>query len=165
MNELRNPGRRVWLRRGLLYTLIGSTFAAFAGILADVWRAAGRFSSARWTEVAPLAALAAEGTFPFPERQVAVIRDGDRLAGISLKCTHLGCLVNTIDEGFFCPCHGSEFGPRGEVFSGPAKIDLPWHAVRLVGGRVWIHTGEKRTEPMWVELEKQSRVESPGSKV
>ena len=165
MNELRNPGRRVWLRRGLLYTLIGSTFAAFAGILADVWRAAGRFSSARWTEVAPLAALAAEGTFPFPERQVAVIRDGDRLAGISLRCTHLGCLVNTIDQGFFCPCHGSEFGPRGEVFSGPAKVDLPWHAVRVEGDRVWIHTGEKRTEPMWVKLEKQSRVESPGSKV
>jgi Rieske Fe-S protein len=152
MNELGNPERREWLRRGLIYTLLGSTFAAFTGILADVWRAAGRFSSARWTDIAPLAAIAAEGTFPFPEQQIAVIREGNRIAGISLKCTHLGCLVNTMDQGFFCPCHGSEFGPRGEVYSGPAKVNLPWHVVRVERGRVWIHTGEKQPGPMWIEV-------------
>ncbi len=148
MNKINNPDRRAWLRRGL----VGFVFAAAGGILLDVWRAAGRFTSARWSEVAPIDTFATEGIYPFPSEKIAILWEGDRLAALSLECTHLGCLLNTTDQGFFCPCHGSHFGPRGAVLSGPARRDLPWHDLQVERGRVWIHTGEKREEPNWVSI-------------
>ena len=51
-------------------------------------------------------------------------------------CTHLGCSpsdlfgsfaekVEGIDNGFFCPCHGSKFDLAGRVFQGvPAPLNL-----------------------------------------
>jgi ubiquinol-cytochrome c reductase iron-sulfur subunit len=51
-------------------------------------------------------------------------------------CTHLGCApsfkkgdfseqVEGIDNGFFCPCHGSKFDMAGRVFQGvPAPLNL-----------------------------------------
>ena len=51
-------------------------------------------------------------------------------------CTHLGCsptyragdyaeVVEGIDYGFYCPCHGSKFDMAGRVFSGvPAGTNL-----------------------------------------
>jgi cytochrome b6-f complex iron-sulfur subunit len=154
MTRLIDPRRREWLRRGIFLGAVGFVVTAFGAIFMDVWRAAGRFSTARWTEVAPVAVFSGTGTFPYPDRKIAIIRTDSRLAALSLECTHLGCLLNTIDEGFFCPCHGSEFGPRGEVYSGPARQPLPWHAIRIDGERVWIHSGEKRREPVWVDLER-----------
>jgi nitrite reductase/ring-hydroxylating ferredoxin subunit len=152
MTDRTTLNRREWLRRLFLYGTVGTTFAALGGILLDVWLAAGRFSAAHWTDLAPLDLLPADGAVPFPEKRVAVIRRGDRLAALSLECTHLGCLVNTVDQGFFCPCHGSQFGTLGEVWSGPASRPLPWHAVRAREGRLWIHTAGKRPEPDWLEL-------------
>ncbi len=51
-------------------------------------------------------------------------------------CTHLGCsptyysegyeeIVEGVNSGFFCPCHGSKFDLAGRVFSGvPAGLNL-----------------------------------------
>ncbi len=64
-------------------------------------------------------------------------RDGQELAAyvdaegqlnlMSARCPHLGCLVawNPADNTFDCPCHGSRFGPSGEVVEGPAVKPLP----------------------------------------
>ena len=64
-------------------------------------------------------------------------RHGERLAAyvdgngtahlMSARCTHLGCTVewNAADHTFDCPCHGSRFGPSGEVVNGPAGRPLP----------------------------------------
>jgi ubiquinol-cytochrome c reductase iron-sulfur subunit len=51
-------------------------------------------------------------------------------------CTHLGCaptyhkgdfneIVEGVENGFFCPCHGSKFDMAGRVFQGvPAPLNL-----------------------------------------
>jgi CDGSH-type Zn-finger protein/nucleotide-binding universal stress UspA family protein len=63
-------------------------------------------------------------------------RDGEHLAAfvdesgelhlMSARCTHLGCVVawNPAGSTFDCPCHGSRFGPLGEVVEGPAAKPL-----------------------------------------
>ncbi|HSM02454.1 MAG TPA: CDGSH iron-sulfur domain-containing protein [Acidimicrobiia bacterium] len=65
-----------------------------------------------------------------------IMRDGEPVAAymddrgelhvMSAKCTHLGCTVtwNPVDQTFDCPCHGSHFGPTGEVLAGPATEPL-----------------------------------------
>jgi glycine/D-amino acid oxidase-like deaminating enzyme/nitrite reductase/ring-hydroxylating ferredoxin subunit len=59
--------------------------------------------------------------------QRAVYRDEHgELHALSARCTHLGCIVNwNSGEGTWdCPCHGSRFGPHGEVIMGPAVRGL-----------------------------------------
>ncbi len=120
----------------------------------DVWLAAGRFSSAHWRSLAALDQLRGEGIFPFPEQGVALLVRKQAVAAVSLECTHLGCLLNVVDEGFFCPCHGSEFGPLGEVYTGPATRSLPWHDLKINNGKVWVQSVAAQETPIWKPLEK-----------
>ena len=58
---------------------------------------------------------------------IAVYRDEDGVAHeCSAVCTHLGCIVhwNDAEKQWDCPCHGSRFGPKGEVLNGPATTPL-----------------------------------------
>ena len=61
-------------------------------------------------------------------RQLAVYRDeSGGLHELSARCSHLGCIVNWNggDKSWDCPCHGSRFGPQGDVIHGPAVRPLP----------------------------------------
>ena len=61
----------------------------------------------------------------FPEYRLWIYSDEGELYAISAICTHLGCTVATQEGGgFFCPCHGSRFGPSGAVVAGPAPRPL-----------------------------------------
>jgi glycine/D-amino acid oxidase-like deaminating enzyme/nitrite reductase/ring-hydroxylating ferredoxin subunit len=56
-----------------------------------------------------------------------VYRDEDgTLHAVSLRCTHMGCLVrfNTAERSWDCPCHGSRFDVDGNVLEGPAVRPL-----------------------------------------
>jgi Rieske Fe-S protein len=48
------------------------------------------------------------------------------LHAVSLRCTHLGCLVrfNAAETSWDCPCHGSRFDVDGRVLEGPAVDPL-----------------------------------------
>ncbi|WP_410648955.1 FAD-dependent oxidoreductase [Amycolatopsis sp. cmx-4-54] len=49
------------------------------------------------------------------------------LHAVSLRCTHLGCLLrfNGAERSWDCPCHGSRFDVDGAVLEGPAVRPLP----------------------------------------
>jgi len=60
-------------------------------------------------------------------QKVAVYRDDAGVAHErSALCTHLGCVIrwNSEERSWDCPCHGSRFGPTGEVLTGPAIYPL-----------------------------------------
>ena len=148
--------RREFIFKGTLFAGLGAVLAGLAWIFEDVWTAASRFSSARWIPVAHLDQIQTDSTVPYLEYKIAILRIGQKIGAISLECTHLGCLVNVVDRGFFCPCHGSDFGPLGQVYSGPATIPLPWHDVIDREGRIWVHLGRKLASPKWLEVENPS---------
>ncbi|HYQ63352.1 FAD-dependent oxidoreductase [Actinophytocola sp.] len=73
-----------------------------------------------------------------PPGEARVLRDGLERAGVyrdedgtvhavSLRCTHLGCLLrfNGAETSWDCPCHGSRFDVDGAVLEGPAVKPLP----------------------------------------
>jgi nitrite reductase/ring-hydroxylating ferredoxin subunit len=72
-----------------------------------------------------------------PIGEARAVRDGLGKAGafrdergtlhaVSLRCTHLGCLLrwNAAERSWDCPCHGSRFDPDGKVLEGPATKPL-----------------------------------------
>ena len=59
--------------------------------------------------------------------KIGVYRDDAGVArGVSLRCTHLGCLLrfNAAERSWDCPCHGSRFDIEGAVLAGPATESL-----------------------------------------
>lgn len=56
---------------------------------------------------------------------VIALREGDSIRVLSAKCTHLGCLINTIEnDSLVCKCHGSRFSKEGLPLKGPASKPL-----------------------------------------
>jgi cytochrome b6-f complex iron-sulfur subunit len=76
-----------------------------------------------------------------PGRSAAVFRDAEGTWAVSTVCTHLGCIVKEIPDGFECPCHGSRFSADGLVTKGPAPRQLPWLKVSAAAGKVIIDEG------------------------
>ncbi|MGF1480136.1 MAG: ubiquinol-cytochrome c reductase iron-sulfur subunit [Cyanophyceae cyanobacterium] len=65
---------------------------------------------------------------------VLVVRTSeDELVAVNPLCTHQGCTVDweTDAAAFVCPCHGSKFGPTGEVLSGPAQKPLSSYEAKI----------------------------------
>jgi nitrite reductase/ring-hydroxylating ferredoxin subunit len=59
--------------------------------------------------------------------RTGVFRDDDgALHAVSIRCTHLGCLLrfNDAERSWDCPCHGSRFDVDGTVLAGPATQRL-----------------------------------------
>jgi glycine/D-amino acid oxidase-like deaminating enzyme/nitrite reductase/ring-hydroxylating ferredoxin subunit len=59
--------------------------------------------------------------------KAGVYRDEEgQLHAVSLRCTHLGCLLrfNGAERSWDCPCHGSRFDVDGAVLEGPAVKPL-----------------------------------------
>lgn len=66
-----------------------------------------------------------------------VYRDHESMKAVSSICTHLGCTVQHLSDGFECPCHGSFYSEDGTVLSGPAPRSLSWYVMeRLPDGSI-----------------------------
>lgn len=81
--------------------------------------------------------------YPFSTGKFFLSRfeDGGFLA-LSVKCTHLGCIVNVNQEskGYDCPCHASRFNKYGEVLSAPATRPLDIFPIKMENGELLIDT-------------------------
>lgn len=64
------------------------------------------------------------GKDPQPDSERVVKPDWLVVVGL---CTHLGCVPNRKENGWFCPCHGSAYDNSGRVLRGPAprNLELP----------------------------------------
>lgn len=64
-----------------------------------------------------------------PESDQARVKPGhDKWLIVFGSCTHLGCVPLGHQgnyEGWFCPCHGSQYDTSGRVRVGPAPSNLP----------------------------------------
>ncbi len=72
--------------------------------------------------------------------------DGSFLA-LSVKCTHLGCVVNQNTEtgGFNCPCHASQFNKYGEVTASPATRPLDIFPIQIIKGEIYVNVNKPET--------------------
>ena len=82
-----------------------------------------------------------------PEHRVRIVSTPDGVAAQSLVCTHLGCIVKETESGFDCPCHGSHFGPNGEVIAGPAPRALRWFAISRAADGSLVVDAQKEVSP------------------
>ena len=68
-------------------------------------------------------------SLPDPESDQARVKEGhDQWLVVIGICTHLGCIPIAHQgdyDGFFCPCHGSQYDSSGRIRSGPAPLNLP----------------------------------------
>ena len=74
-----------------------------------------------------------------------IVRQEDRIAALSIICTHLGCIPSWLpnDRKFKCPCHGSGFKQDGVNFEGPAPRPLERFKIYLDGDTVIVDRSKK----------------------
>ncbi|MCZ6681537.1 MAG: Rieske 2Fe-2S domain-containing protein [Planctomycetota bacterium] len=74
-----------------------------------------------------------------------IIREDDRIAALSIVCTHLGCVPNWLpnDKKFKCPCHGSGYDVHGVNFEGPTPRPLERFNIYLDGDEVIVDRSKK----------------------
>jgi len=71
-------------------------------------------------------------------KPAGIIRHNGKLYGLSLICTHLGCIVSWHPEEkrLICPCHAGIYDINGAVLGGPPPRPLPSYEVREIGDKV-----------------------------
>jgi Rieske Fe-S protein len=101
----------------------------------------------RWHDAGPLDGVPSDGWVEreltaedLPPIPVHVRREGDGVAVLDNRCSHLGCPVRYVSatERFICPCHGAVFDKGGTPTGGPAKKPLRRREPRVVDGRVQV---------------------------
>ncbi|MBN9051320.1 MAG: ubiquinol-cytochrome c reductase iron-sulfur subunit [Rhizobiales bacterium] len=67
-------------------------------------------------------------SLPDPQTDQSRVKEGhDQWLVLIGICTHLGCIPLAHQgnyDGFFCPCHGSQYDTSGRIRQGPAPLNL-----------------------------------------
>jgi ubiquinol-cytochrome c reductase iron-sulfur subunit len=67
-------------------------------------------------------------SLPDPQTDQSRVKEGhDNWLVVIGICTHLGCIPIAHEgnyDGFFCPCHGSQYDSSGRIRQGPAPLNL-----------------------------------------
>jgi ubiquinol-cytochrome c reductase iron-sulfur subunit len=117
-----------------------STIAAGAPIEVDLapiaegqiimvfWRSKPIFISHRTKKEIEEARSVNVSSLPDPEADQARVKaDHDQWLVVIGICTHLGCIPIAHEgnyDGWFCPCHGSQYDSSGRIRQGPAPKNL-----------------------------------------
>jgi ubiquinol-cytochrome c reductase iron-sulfur subunit len=118
-----------------------STIAAGAPIEVDLapvaegqiikvfWRGKPIFVSHRTKKEIEEARNVNVASLPDPQADEKRVKEGkDQWLVLIGICTHLGCIPLAHQgeyDGFFCPCHGSQYDTSGRIRRGPAPSNLP----------------------------------------
>ena len=94
-----------------------------------IWRGRPYFVRHRNKEEIASAQKATLSSLPDPQDDSLRVKKGkEQWLIVAANCTHLGCvpLGNQGEfNGWFCPCHGSQFDTSGRIRKGPAPTNLP----------------------------------------
>ncbi len=80
-------------------------------------------------DIGPAADFSPGSRTVLPQIPAVLLHTDTGFTALSLICPHLGCTVESQAGGFACPCHGSRFGPQGQLVHGPAA--RPMTALRV----------------------------------
>jgi ubiquinol-cytochrome c reductase iron-sulfur subunit len=93
------------------------------------WRGKPIFISHRTKKEIEEARAVNPASLPDPEPDEKRVKAGhDQWQILIGICTHLGCIPIARQgqyNGYFCPCHGSQYDTSGRIRSGPAPANLP----------------------------------------
>jgi len=89
------------------------------------------------TQAADLA-VGSSKSFTTPDGRPAVLLhpSASSFVAFDATCTHQGCPVSFVGNGFQCPCHGATYDENGQVTGGPAPAPLTKLPVSVVDGSV-----------------------------
>lgn len=96
----------------------------------------------QWVTVVGLEQLTEGKPFRFTAGSIEgyLVREGDKVTGMSAACTHMACLLNwsAFRDQFECPCHGATFEKSGQPSGKYASRlkRLPRLEVRVDEGKV-----------------------------
>ncbi len=92
-------------------------------------------------DIGPAADVALGSRTVLPQIPAVLLRTDKGFTALSLICPHLGCTVEAKPDGFACPCHGSRFGPQGQLVRGPASRPLtPLRVDITLDGHLHVYT-------------------------
>ncbi|HHB51824.1 MAG TPA: ubiquinol-cytochrome c reductase iron-sulfur subunit [Saprospiraceae bacterium] len=134
----KNESRRGFIKK-VLWTLFGLEIAYLSfDFLNSKTKSANRNS---FFEIGNINNFEVNNIYPFASEGIylSVLDDGGLLA-ISVKCTHLGCVVQPDNKGFHCPCHASSFDKYGEVKSPPATRALDIFPISINKSIIYVDT-------------------------
>jgi ubiquinol-cytochrome c reductase iron-sulfur subunit len=92
------------------------------------WRGKPIYISHRTKKQIDEARAVPVASLPDPATDQSRVKDGhDQWLVVIGICTHLGCIPIAHEgnyDGFFCPCHGSQYDSSGRIRQGPAPLNL-----------------------------------------
>jgi ubiquinol-cytochrome c reductase iron-sulfur subunit len=100
---------------------------AVGQVIKVFWRGNPYFISHRTKKEIEEAEDVKLSSLPDPQPDSARVQKPQWLV-VSAICTHLGCIPLAHQgnyDGFFCPCHGSQYDTSGRIRQGPAPANLP----------------------------------------
>jgi Rieske Fe-S protein len=153
VSTMPSPSRRTVLRgAGLAAVTVGAAAACGSGDTDDTSAAPSSTTSASAssssssggaagsTELASVADVPVGGGMVVSAQKVVLTQPtaGD-IRAFSTRCTHQGCAVSTVKDGFIiCPCHNSRFAiaDGAPTPDSPAKQPLPAAQVTVSGDKI-----------------------------
>ena len=115
-------------RRDIL-TLAWKSLLALSGVigLGWLWRFLSYQPNPAPTtlfDLGPASGLPTDKIITVPDAEAVLLPTEQGLKAFSLVCPHLGCELEAKEDGFVCPCHGSEFELDGRLRKGPADTSM-----------------------------------------